>query len=539
MSYRFIIIGAGSAGCVLANRLSVDANNRVLLLEAGGRDVNPFIHMPAGLARLVHNRRINWHYYTEPEPALHGRRLYWPRGKVLGGSSSINAMCYIRGQREDYDGWAAAGNRGWSFAEVLPYFKRSERQQRGTSEYHGGDGLLCVEDLRERNPLTDAFVSAREALHLPLNEDFNGAHQEGIGYYQVTQSGGRRCSSAVAFLNPARERRNLTVITHAHVKRIRIEHGRAVGVEFQRNGEPRFVSCDGEVLVCAGAVNSPQLLMLSGIGPPDHLRAVGIPVRVPLAGVGANLQDHLDVCTVYRSTQPISYDFHVAREIQVGLRYWLTHRGPGTSNIAEAGGFIRSSYASASRPAIQLHFIPAQLDDHGRHRLPGHGFTVHACFLRPHSRGHIRLRSANCHEPPLIHARYLQASVDLDVMVDAVRQSRALIAARSFDSFRGNEVFPGRQAQATMDLIQFIRAKAETVYHPAGTCRMGVDEDAVVDSSLRVHGVDGLRVIDASIMPTLVSGNTNAPVIMIAEKAADMVLGAATEVVREPIRKVM
>jgi choline dehydrogenase len=525
--YDYIIIGAGSAGCVLANRLSADERCRVLLLEAGGRDLNPFIHMPAGLAQLVHNTRINWNYTTEPERELNGRRLYWPRGKVLGGSSSINAMCYVRGQAEDYDGWVSAGNPGWSFAELLPLFKRSQHQQRGASERHGVGGPLCVEDLREPNLLSTVFVEAGAALGWPRNDDFNGSTQEGVGLYQVTQRDGRRCSAAAAYLAPARARRNLTVATHAHVERVLIDSGRARGVQYRRWGVRAIERCEGEVLLSAGAVNSPQILLLSGVGPAAHLNSVGVIVHNDLPGVGENLQDHLDICTLYKSTQPVTYDLSRLAELRVGCRYLRTRGGPGASNIAEAGAFVRSSRAAGVRPDLQLHFVPAQLDDHGRNRLPGHGFTLHACCLRPRSRGCIRLRSACSGDAPAIHANYLYDPHDLALAVEGVKLSRELLRSRAFDAWRGEEVFPGPEARTDQDLIEFIRRKAETIYHPVGTCRMGAGADAVVDSQLRVHGVERLRVVDASIMPTLVSGNTNAPTIMIAEKAADLILADA------------
>jgi Choline dehydrogenase and related flavoproteins len=509
-TYDFIVIGAGSAGCVLASRLALDSSKRVLLLEAGGSDRHPFIHMPAGIARLVHNRRINWNYSTEPEPALDGRRLYWPRGKVLGGCSSINAMCYVRGQPEDYDDWARNGADGWSYEDVLPYFRKS---------------AIAISNLRSRNVLSEQFVAAGMHVGLPRNEDFNGASQYGVGYYQVTQQEGRRSSTAVAYLRPAREWLNLEIRSNSRVERVVIDNGRARAVQYVQQGRRSTVLCKGEIVLCAGAVNSPQLLMLSGIGPAAHLRELGIPVQIDLPGVGGNLQDHLDVCTLYKCTQPVTYDFSPLSELAVAVRYLFTRSGPGASNIAEAGAFLRSSRAVGERPDVQLHFVPAQLDDHGRNRLPGHGFTLHACNLRPLSRGRIRLRSARAGDAPRIFANYLQEPQDLAVMIEAVRRSREIIGAPSFDSYRGSEVFPGVQAQTDAELGAFIRAKAETIYHPVGTCRMGSDELAVVDPSLRVRGVHGLRVADASIMPTIVRGNTNAPTIMIAEKAADLIRG--------------
>ena len=531
--YRYIIVGAGSAGCVLADRLSADPSNEVLLLEAGGRDINPLIHIPAGISRLVHNPRINWHYYTEEEPELHDRKLYWPRGKVFGGSSSINAMCYVRGQREDYDGWAGAGNRGWDFASVFPYFIRSERQSPSSrldgSPFHGSHGKVCVEDLRFPNPLSRTFVDAAVSIGARPNDDFNGAQQEGVGLYQVTQCLGRRCSSAVAYLRAARSRPNLTVLSHSLAQRLVIERKRAVGVEVLRRRRLETYFCDGEVVLCSGAVNTPQLLLLSGIGPPEELIPHGIATVAPLAGVGANLQDHLDICLLQKCTQPITYDFSLADELKVALRYLSTRAGPAASNVAEAGGFLRSPYARGERPDVQLHFVPAQLDDHGRNRLPGHGYTLHACNLHPESRGTITLRSARAMDPPRIHANYLQRDQDLRVMIAALEIGREILAATPFDAFRGLELYPGKDVRTHAAMADFIRGKSETVYHPAGTCRMGVDENAVVDPQLRVYGIDGLRVADASIMPTLVSGNTNAPTMMIAEKAADMILlGSST-----------
>ncbi len=524
--FDFVIVGAGSAGCVLANRLSADPACRVLLLEAGPRDLNPFIHMPAGIAKLVGNRRIDWDYYTEPEPQLDGRRLYWPRGRVLGGSSSINAMCYTRGQGQDYDEWARLGNPGWDYAGVLPYFRRAEGSYRGDSTYHGGAGPLAVSQLRHRNPLSSGFVEAGVEQGLPRNDDFNGARQEGVGFYDVTQRDGRRCSAAVAYLRPAAGRGNLTVRTKTQVLRIVFRAARAVGVEYLMRGQRRTAVAAREVLLAAGAIGSPQLLLLSGVGAAGELSRLATPAVADLPGVGANLQDHLDVCTLYRCKTSQTYDFGPLDELAVGLRYLLTRSGPGVSNVAESGAFVRSALAVDGRPDIQLHFVPAQLDDHGRNRLPGHGFTVHACGLRPRSRGTVRLASADPLAPPMISPQYLSDAHDVEVLLEGIRISRKIIGARSFAAWRGAELFPGAAAQSRAELVAFIRRKAETIYHPVGTCRMGPDPSAgaVVDSQLRVHGVEALRVVDASIMPCLISGNTNAPTIMIAERASDLVL---------------
>ncbi len=525
--HDYVIVGAGSAGCVLAARLSEDPACRVLLLEAGPRDRNPFIHMPAGLARLAGNRRLNWNYETAPEPALQGRRLWWPRGRVLGGSSSINAMCYIRGVPADYDGWAALGATGWDWASVLPWFVRSEGNARGADALHGADGPLAVSDLRHVNPLSHAFVEAGVQAGLPRNPDFNGARQEGVGLYQVTQRDGARCSAAVAYLRPALARPNLEVVTGALARRVLFEGGRATGVEYTRGRRVARAHAAREVLLCGGAVNSPQLLMLSGIGPEAELRRHAIATLVDAPGVGANLQDHLDICTLRHTIPGVSYDR--ASEAKIAFDYFLRgRRGAGTSNVAEAGGFARSALAPDARCDIQFHFVPAMLDDHGRNRLPGDGYTLHACFLHPRSRGRIGLASADAAHAPRIEANYLgdAEGFDLRMMVECARISREVFAQPAFDPYRGAPIFPERDDLDDAALAAFVRAKAETVYHPVGTCRMGTDEGAVVDPQLRVRGVDGLRVVDASVMPALPTGNTNAPTIMIAERAARFILPA-------------
>ena len=531
-TYDYIIVGAGSAGCVLANRLSADPDVSVLLLEAGPRDWNPFIHMPAGLSKLVNFKSLNWNYHTEPEPALNNRRLYWPRGKVLGGSSSINAMCYSRGHRSDYDDWAAAGNPGWSWDEVLPYFIRSEDQARGESALHGTGGPLSVSDLSYTNPLSDVFIQAAEQAGFARNPDFNGPAQRGVGLYQVTQRQGRRCSTAAGYLNPVKSRPNLTVLTGAFTLDLTFAASdRIGGVRYRRRGVTCTAQAEREVLLTAGAINSPQLLMVSGIGPAGMLESAGVSCRHELLEVGRNLQDHLDVCTLTRCSQPVTYD--QLNELRVGLRYFLHHEGEGTSNIAEAGAFLVSGRGRDDRPDIQMHFVPALLDDHGRNRLPGDGYTLHACPLRPRSRGHLAIRSGDSREPIAIHANYLSDAEDLEMMLECVRLSRQILEQPAFRAFRAHEIYPGNDVHDRDGLIEFIRTKAETIYHPVGTCRMGSDPHAVVDPQLKVRGLEGLRVVDASIIPTLVGGNTNAPTVMIAEKAADMILEKAAAKVTE------
>jgi choline dehydrogenase len=524
--YDYLIIGAGSAGCVLANRLTEDPDCRVLLLEAGPRDWHPFIHMPAGLAKLVGQKGVNWNYDTAPEPQLNGRRLWWPRGKVLGGSSSINAMCYIRGVAGDYDDWAAQGATGWDWNHALPYFKRAERNSRGADTLRGAEGPLYVSDLRYTNPMSSAFIDAGQQAGYRRNDDFNGADQAGFGFYQVTQKDGARCSSAVAYLGPARGRPNLDIVTGALVRRVLFDKGRAVGVAYARGGREVKVRAEREVLLSGGAINSPQLLMLSGVGPADHLRRHGITVKVDAPQVGQNLQDHLDICTLQHSTQRVTYDR--TSELKTAFDYFLRgHRGPGTSNIAEAGAFVRSPLAPDHRADIQLHFVPAMLDDHGRNRLAGDGYTLHACFLRPRSRGRIRLNSADPRTKARIEANYLsdREGFDLKMMVECAKLSRELFAQKAFDAYRGAPIYPARSDLSDSELVEFIRAKAETVYHPSGTCRMGSDDASVLDPQLRVRGIEGLRVIDASVMPQLIGGNTNAPTIMIAERASDLIRG--------------
>lgn len=521
MAYDTIIIGAGSAGCVLAARLSENPDHQVLLIEAGGEDKHPFIHMPAGFTRLIHNTELNWGYRTEPQEHLDGRRLYWPRGRVLGGSSAINAMCYCRGHPVDYQQWTADGASGWGWDQVLPYFKKSEDHEDGASEYHGEGGPLAVSSLRHANALSAVFLEAAEEAGYPRTDDFNGPRQRGFDYYQVTQRGGRRASAATAYLKPARKRPNLTVWTRSLAEKVLLSGNRAEGVSVFREGASQEVHGE-RVILSGGTINSPQLLMLSGIGPADHLRSLGIDVILDLPGVGSNLQDHLDVCTLTAIHVPVTYD-HL-NEFMVGLRYLFGRRGPGASNIAEAGGFVVSGLknggAEDDRPDIQLHFVPALLDDHGRGKLGGHGVTIHSCPLRPKSRGTIRLLGTDPMEAPAIQPRYLSEEYDRRMMLECVRVARSIFSQDAFSPYRGDEILPGADVVSDEDVMAFIRRKAETIYHPVGTCRMGNDDTSVVRPDLGVHGIENLCVVDASVMPALVSGNTNAPTIMIAEKFA-------------------
>ena len=523
-AYDYVIVGAGSAGCVLANRLSADPDCNVLLLEAGGPDDSFLIHMPAAIARL-HAPRFNWRYKTVPQDSMQGRRMYCPRGKTLGGSSSINAMIYIRGQARDYDQWRQLDNVGWGYEDVLPFFRKAERNERLNDRWHGADGPLNVADQRYTNPLSKVFVEAAQEVGIAYNPDFNGAMQHGCGLYQLTQKGGKRWSAAAAYLRGVLDRPNLTIATHATATRILVERGCAVGVEYDHKGRRATARAGREVLLASGAINSPHLLLLSGIGPADELRAAGVAVVHDLPGVGKNLQDHINVNVLASCTRPITLDGLGSglASLRVALQFALFKTGPGASNVAEAGAFV-SSRGDDEAPDIQYHFLPALVVNHGRTKLEGRGVTLHACCLRPESRGEIRLASNRWSDPPLIDPNYLASRHDLDVLIAGLRRGREILAAKAFAPYLDGERLPGAACRSDAELEEFVRRTAETEYHPVGTCKMGGDELAVVDDSLRVRGLAGLRVVDASIMPTLISGNTNAPTIMIAEKGAAMVL---------------
>ena len=518
-TYDYIIVGAGSAGCVLAARLTEELQSRVLLLEAGGPDSAREVQIPAAFSKLFKSA-VDWNYATESEPHLNHRHLYWPRGKLLGGSSSINAMIYIRGNPRDYDHWQSLGNAGWGFDDVLPYFLKSENQERGASHFHGSGGPLCVSDLRYVNPITRAFLEAANELGIPGNSDFNGAAQDGAGLYQVTQRHGRRHSAADAYLKPALGRSNLTVLTGAHATRVVLENKRAIGIEYIWNGAAGRAIATSEVILAGGAVNSPQLLLLSGLGPAEELKRAGIRVEQNLPGVGKNLQDHLMVSAGYRCTKPVS--LATAESLPNLLRYLCFKRGPLVSNVAEAGIFLRTR-ADLEVPDLQLLFGPAYYVNHGLETRKDHCFGFAPTLIAPESRGEITLRSADPLAPATIHANYLSTEQDLRVIVEGVRLCRRIAHTKAFQPYRGVELHPGEEATTDAAIADFIRGAAQTLYHPVGTCKMGNDEMAVVDSRLRVHGIEGLRVVDASVMPRIIAGNTNAPTIMIAEKAADMI----------------
>jgi len=527
-AYDYVIIGSGSAGGVLATRLSEDVRTRVLVLEAGPRDRSIYIHMPAAFAWPLKDDKYNWYYESEPEPHMDGRRLYCPRGRVLGGSSSINGMAYVRGHALDYDRWAGNALPDWSYAHVLPYFKRAESRARGGDAYRGADGPLHVSTGACTNPLYEAFIEAGVQAGYPFTKDMNGYQQEGFGAMDMTTRKGRRWSTAQAYLKPALGRANLTLAVRALATRILFEGDRAVGVEYLRGGRLHTVRAEREVLLCGGAINSPQLLMLSGVGDGETLRKIGIEVRAHLPGVGHNLQDHLEVYVQHACTQPISL-YGATRpwnQLRIGLQWLLFGEGLGATNHFESGAFIRR-HAGVRHPDLQYHFLPMAVSYDGRAAAEGHGYQAHVGPMRPTARGRVALRGADPRQAPSILFNYMGTAGDREEMRDAVRLTREIFAQPAFDRFRGPELAPGSEVRSDNHIDAFVRAKGESAYHPSCTCAMGAGELAVVDGETRVHGLAGLRVVDASIMPSIVSGNLNAPTIMVAEKAADIIKGVA------------
>jgi choline dehydrogenase len=524
--FDYVIVGAGSAGCVLANRLTADGKNSVLLLEAGPKDTHIWIHVPLGYGRLFNEKSVNWMYQTEPEPGLNGRQVFQPRGKVLGGSSSINGLLYVRGQHEDYDRWRQRGNAGWGYDDVLPYFKKAEHQERGADKYHGEGGPLPVSDWRHADPLSEAFVVAAAEAGIPTNPDFNGAAQEGAGFFQTTTRRGRRASTAFSYLRPAKSRGNLHVETSALAQRIVFEGRRARAVEYRQNGTLRTARAAKEILVSGGAYNSPQLLQLSGVGPADLLNSHGIDIVLDAPGVGNDLQDHMQVRLVTRCSQRVTLNDVVnnpLRRVMAGLRYAALRRGPLTIAAGTSGAFFKTSPRLAT-PDIQIHFLPFSTDKMGEKLHSFSGFTASVCQLRPESRGSLRIKSADPQVAPEIRINYLATETDRTAFIEGVKILRKILAAPALKPYVVDELYPGSKIVSDEDILAFCRQTGSTVYHPTSTCRMGNDQLAVVDQRLRVRGVEGLRVVDASVMPDLMSGNTNAPTIMIAEKASDMIL---------------
>ncbi|MFZ1088314.1 MAG: choline dehydrogenase [Xanthobacteraceae bacterium] len=525
-SFDYIVVGAGSAGCVLADRLTACGRYRVLLLEAGGKDRNPWIHIPLGYGKLFSNPKVNWLYTTEPEPELNNRRVIQPRGKVLGGSSSINGLLYIRGQHEDFNHWRQLGNPGWSFEDVLPYFRRAEDQERGSDPLHGTGGPLAVSDVCEPHPLCEAFIEAAQQAGFPRNDDFNGQAQEGAGYFQLTARRGRRCSTAVGYLRRARQRANLAVVPHALARRLVFDGRRAIGIEYSQGGSTRIAHARSEIILAGGAFNSPQLLQLSGLGPADLLKSHGIEIVADMPGVGSDLQDHLQVRMQYRCTEPITMNDVInswRHRIGAGVRYCLFRKGLLAIGAGYAGGFFRASPLAAT-PDVQVHFIIFSGDTSGGPLHPFPGFIASVCQLRPESRGFVRIKSADPRVPPAIQPRYLSAQKDRETVVAGMKLLRRIMSEPAMRRYIAEERLPDPSCTSDDDLLAFARETGTTVFHPTSTCRMGSDGTAVVDERLRVRSIERLRVVDGSIMPSLVSGNTNAAVVMIGEKGADMIL---------------
>ncbi len=528
--FDYIVVGAGSAGCVLASRLSEDPSVQVLLLEAGPPDSSVWLHLPIGYGKTMWSERYNWCLYTDPDPNMHGRRIYWPRGKTLGGSSAINGLIYIRGQRQDYDRWAALGNSGWGYEDVLPYFIKSESNARGASRFHGDSGPLKVSDIAHKDELIEAFLDGAQEIGVPRIADFNGEHQEGTGYYQLTTFKGLRCSTATAYLRPARGRANLTIHTHARATGLILEGRRVVGVDYLLKGRKcrAQLNTDGEVLLSAGAIYSPQLLQLSGIGPAALLQSRGIPLVADLPGVGENLQDHLQIRLGFECTKPITTNDALNTlwgKLRMGMQWLLWRQGPLAVGINQGGCFMRALPGEAETPDTQFHVATLSADMAGGKVHPYSGFTFSVCQLRPESRGYVRIKSADALETPEIQPNYLDTELDRRTTVAAVKAARQIARSGAMRPYVKREVKPGPDAETDEDLLAFSRDTGATIFHPSGTCRMGPDGDpmAVLDAHMRVRGVQGLRVVDASSMPTLVSGNTNGPVVMMAEKVADLI----------------
>jgi choline dehydrogenase len=524
--FDYIVVGAGSAGCVLANRLTASGRHSVLLLEAGGRDNHMWIHIPLGFAKLFDNAKVNWRYASEPEPELNNRKIIQPRGKVLGGSSSINGLLYIRGQHEDYNHWRQLGNTGWAFQDVLPYFRRSEDQERGADDLHGTGGPLSVSDVCEPHPLCEAFIEAAQQSGIPRNDDFNGPTQEGAGYFQLTAKNGRRWSTAAGYLKQARQRHNLKVELNALATRILFSGRRATGIEYRQGDTTRTAYADGEVILSGGAFNSPQLMQLSGVGPAELLRTHGIEVVADMPGVGSDLQDHLQVRMQFRCTKPITANDVINRwshRYGAGIRYILTGKGLLSVGAGYAGAFFRTR-PDLETPDVQIHFLIFSTETAGAAVHPFSGFMASVCQLRPDSRGFVRIKSNDPSIPPAIQPRYLTARSDIDTIIAGLKQLRQVMNQPVMRKLIAEERAPGEKIVSDADLLEYARNTGTTVYHPTSTCRMGPDANAVVDERLQVRGFERLRVIDASVMPTLVSGNTNAAAIMISEKGSDMVL---------------